>query len=345
MMERTFFTRATLVAATLVAAPALAQPQELQRVGYVTVVGGTGAGLTGVDQAELLTAASLAPSNNKLVAGHGLRTGADGTAVVLLPGFETVVYLEPESELLLPAKSASDGGATLAILAGRVSVVPKPRNNRWLVVSVHAGGRAAGYTLSQGASLFIEAGEDHSTVSVRLGSAIFFPGVAGPDVLDASGQPANRDGVLLGEGQQISVQAQAQAAQDPEAGVVVPRRLGDDVLAFAVARTGLWLDRAEKGDFTPVKTASRGAPELLSAAFEPRLVFDQARPVLAQPARGQRTTTEQPLLSPTQTLARSSFPGDAIGLRKVQGSLIVQGKTGSLVINSFATLPIQLDRK
>jgi hypothetical protein len=230
--------------------------------------------------------------------------------------------------------------------------VRKPTSTHWLLLAAGPElGGAVGYTLSKGASLFVEAGEHSVTFASRQGGALYFPGRVPAGVLiDASGEPVDKSGVTVRQGQRIVAQAPMEPEPDGQADVVVPAELPGDMRAFALAQSENWLKAAEQGDFTPVRGATRAAPEMLGAEFEPSLVFDQARPVVAAPSPRGVTGAVGTTMNPAQTLLESGVPGTVIAGQRYRRSRIIGNPgttgtgTGALTVNRAAELLVRLSR-
>lgn len=344
--------RALAAVSAVIAALTLSAAGRGQDAGeaYITVLGGGGA--------ERLTAEGAAPidptrfslDRNQLNASDGLRTVADGTAVVVLPGLDALVYLEPATELRLGTPPAADSGVALIIgvVSGRATVVQKATSQHWLAIEAgsKSGGPAA-YTLSKGAALFIESGPDGVSFASRRGQGSLYKGlVPAAKLIDASGALAGASSVTVAEGKRMTVRAAAQPAAENDAGAVVPTGLGDTVRTFATNQSARWLEAAERGDFTPVRGAARGAPELLSAGFEPAMVFDQPRPALTTATARPADTAVRPTLDPSQALTQAGTPGSAVAGQKFRRSRIIANpgtsRTGALQINQFSTPVFQL---
>ncbi len=344
-----------LVAVALVSTAAPAQSESADRAAFVTVVGQRGE----VMHVDAAGESRIAPDvfsreQNRIGPGERVRTTSQGSAALVLPAYGAVVYLEGSSELRLMEPSAPDSGVSVFLLLtkGRAAVIRRSGHVEWLLVAAEAEAPGvAGYTLSKGASLFVEAGAHGVTFAARAGNAWYYAGpVPAGALIDASGEPADQSGVQLPQGQRISTQAPPRPVPDGEAGMVVPPQLDIDMWTFARAQGNQWLEQAERGDFTPVRGAARAAPEMLRAELEPSLKFDQPRPVLVAPAARAVTRAIQAARSPAQTLVESDIPGTVIAAQRFRRSRIIgspgttAGRAGALTINRAAELPIRLRR-
>ena len=332
---------------------AQSEPEDL--AAFVTVVGGAGAVRVEAEAPVRITVEgySFELERNRIALGEGVRTYPDGSAVLILPYYDAVVYLEGSSELRIaePAMPGSGIDLIVRISTGRVWVIRKPGNERWLLIAGGKGGAAApaGYTLSKGASLFVEADSRGVTFAVRSGEGRFFRGqVPAAVLIDASGQLADRTGELLSEGHRVSTQDPAGPAPDADAATLVAGGFSADTDKFALARSAHWLQEAERGDFTPVRGGARASPRLLAVELEPTLAFDQPRPVFTAPAPRAAPSPVRVTLSPSQALIESGVPGSVVAGQRFRRSRIIgspgAGGTGALIVNPAAELQIKFGR-
>ena len=344
----------TLAAAAWICSSAQGQTDYGDLGGFVTIVGGSQEVSRIEAEAVSTIPAAFSYGQNRIEPGEGVRTGDDATAVVLFPGLGAVAYLDPASELRLVESLTPDSGIGVFLVAvtGRVSVVRKPSADLWLLFAVETeAGDPVGYTLSKGASLFVEAEEGRVTFAARHGDAVYYSGGVPAGVLiDASGQPADVSGVALRQGQRLSAQVPERTEDDERVGLVVPGWAPAEVETFALAQSELWLKSAERGDFTPVRGATRAAPELLGAQFAPALVFDQAVPSVAVQATRPATSPVRTTLNPSQALLESGVPGTVIAGQRFRRSRIIGNPgtttagTGALTVNRAAELLVTLSR-
>jgi len=345
--------KAVVAIASLTVA-ASAQPESVETDAFVTVIGGGGEVMRVYAEGASEITGEFSFDRNMIGPGEGVRTTEDATAVLILPGYGAVVYLEESSELRLEEPAVPGTGVDLLVVLarGRASVIRKPGNVHWLVVAAEAEApEAKGYTLSSGASLFVEARADGVVLATRAGEAWYYSGqVPAGRLIDASGEPIDKSGVPVPQGQRVSTQVPIRPVPDEEADIVVPTRLYDDMGAFALAQSHLWLEKAEQGEFTPVRGPTRGAPKVLGAEFEPSLVFDQPRPALAAPAPRPTRRAVQTTRSPAQTLVESGVPGTVVAGQRFRRSRIIGNPgtagpgTGALTINRAAVLLVRLSR-
>lgn len=343
-----------VVAVAFSAVAAAAQPESVETEAFVTVVGGRGDVMRVYADGTSKITGEFSFDRNMIGPGEGVSTSEDASAVLVLPGYGAVVYLEETSELRLQEPAAPETGVNvLLILAkGRASVIRKPGNVHWLVVAAEAvAPETTGYTLSSGASLFVEARADGVVFATRAGEAWYYSGQVPADrLIDPSGELINKSGVAVPQGQRVSTLAPVRPVPDEQAAVIVPARLYSDMGDFALAQSHLWLEKAEQGEFTPVRGPTRGAPKVLGAEFEPSLAFDQPRPAIAAPAPRAARRAVQTTMSPAQTLIESGVPGTVVAGQRFRRSRIIGNPgtagpgTGALTINRAAELLVRLSR-
>jgi hypothetical protein len=303
---------------------------------------------------------SLFPlENNTLDPGEGVQTEPGTTAVVMLPGYGAIVYLEESSELYWVAPVGPTGksvpnisgvGPVLRLTKGRASVVRKSDHTAWLVVAAEGeAASAAGYTISKGASLVVEAAHDHVRFSIGRGEALCFAGrVPAGALVGPSGDLLDASGVVLKQGQSVFIQAPPVPQPETEVVAVVPSRLGDDMYRFGLTQGNAWLRRAEEGDFIPKRSPGRGAPLPLAPELEPSLVFDQPRAVQGGVSPRPTPGAVRATLSPGQTLAESDVPATAVAGQRFRRTRIIGpgvGPAGSIRINPAARSLIRLRRQ
>jgi hypothetical protein len=340
---------AAVIAVTALSAVTLGQPEDADTPAFVTVVTGGGAERVRGESSSRIDPAVFSLEQNGLGPGDGIRTVPDGTAIVMLPGASAVAYLEGSTELRVMQPSTPDRGVSVSLIVtkGRVSVVQKLDADRWLLVSAGpAEDKAVSYTLSKGCSLFVDAGAGGVSFAARRGDALYFSGpVPAGALVDASGKPIGTAGTALPQGQRISVQAPDKPVPDKDANIVVPGRHTDDTYSFGLVHSDQWLQRAEEGDFTPVRAATRGAPEVLMVEMEPSLAFDQPRPVSVAPSPRAAPSAVRTTASPAQNLIQSGVPGSVVAGQRYLRSRIIGNPgtvgTGALMVNRSARPPIR----
>ena len=337
-------------------AGAVAQPEPKELAAFVTVVGGAGAVRLETEPPVRITVEEYAfdPDKNRIGVGEGVGTEQDGSAVLILPDYAAVVYLEGSSELRIvePAMPGSGIDLIVRITSGRAWVIRKPGNERWLLIAGGSddGTASPGYTLSKGASLFVEADSQGVSFAVRSGEGRFFRGqIPAAVLIDASGQLVDRTGELLAQGLRVSTREPGGPAADADAGTLVADGLRADTDKFALAQSDDWLKEAERGDFTPVRGSARAAPQLLAAAklgesatvYEPRMVF-------AAPAPRAAPSPVRVSLSQSLALLESGVPGSVLAGQRFRRSRIIgnpgTGGTGALIVNPAAELQIKFGR-
>lgn len=330
----------SLTAVVALSNASLAQIDQSPPVAYVTVLTGSGA-TRGVSGPSFPTAIRLFNDRN-----HGLRPGDtvatldDGTAVVLLPDYKIVVHQDPTTQLQLGDVSTRDNviPVSLTVIEGSVHVVRKPAaqfqsDKAWLVIAGGTG-PAIGYTLSKEASLVIQAGANGVTFTVTGGQATFFSGrIPGGPLIGPDDQPVDKTGVVLTQGQRISTQRPAAAETDQETPRLAWKRMTEDLDQFSLAHSNSWVERAEKGDFTPVRgEAATGAGDFGVEIGKPRQTFDQPRTTVTSPApRSVVTAVQAPQVTTALSLIGTGNAASVIIAQKLRRSRIIgnPGTAGS----------------
>jgi hypothetical protein len=318
--------------------------------GFVTVIGGEGGVTRVVDDESAPIPARFSFDQSAIGPGESVQTAADATAVLVLPGFDTTVYLGGSTKWLASDLRGTDTGVSMKLECdgGSASIIRKLQSPDWMLLVARAGA-ARGYTLSRGASLFVEMSEQGVSFSARSGDAWFFAGdVPEGRLVDESGNLIDDSGVHLAQGQRVTSTAPAAATADEEAGTIAPPGMRDDLETFALAQSDQWLQQAERGDFTPVRGPGRAAPEVMQGGLEPSLAFDQPRPVLTGPAPRPTAGAVRTTLDPAQSLVASGVPGTVVAGQRFRRSRIIGNPgtagpgSGALTINRAADLLVRL---
>jgi hypothetical protein len=222
----------------------------------------------------------------------------------------------------------------------------KTSQDEWLLISCTSW---PAYTLSKGASIVVSADGAEARFNVTRGSALYFA-QAVPEgmLLDAEGQPIDRTGVAIPEGQQVSTR-QPQPTADAGSSSAASKSLSADLYKFGLGLGDEWVADAEQGDLVPVRGESRAPMEALADAgrvSEP--AFDQPRTVVVTPVQRTTRSAVQPVqVGDAVTALRSSgVPTEVvIGQRFVRTRIIGNpGTTGGQQIraNPFAEQLIRL---
>ena len=284
----------------------LAQPQ----APYAVVTAVTGGGATRGPGGPAFPAEWNFDSDDHVVRpGQSVVTAADGSAVVMVPEYETAIHVGGDgrpAEFRVTAIEQNEHQAPLAlhVAAGRAMVVRKSFDRRWLAVGFGGAG-GEGYIASRGATFTVEALADGVSVYVSQGEALRFGGaipvrLAGPAnaaLLDAAG-------AVVAPGERWS---SVEAAAPGEAPGVVPEGadlMGRDLFEFGLTKGAHWVKQAEEGDLTP----ERGDVPGVADAFAEQVGV--GRPTFDQPSGGlvivsPRTTvlTTTPVVGVTQNTA------------------------------------------
>jgi len=248
--------------------------------------------------------------------GETIVTAEDGTAVLMLPGYETVVHLgdgSGSSQLILEEVPALERGVPIGLTVerGPALIVRKPGDRRWLLVACRSGA-TQGYVLSRGASFVARVGADALTFSVSQGEAVYFAGPPAGRLIDEAGELIDRAGVVIAPGQRLSVEAPAQPTPDTAS---VPRalnRMNEGLYAFGLTKGEQWVERAEQGDLIPARGPIRGVPRALAEQVGvPRATFDQPRSVAV-------VSTPRVVTAPVSVAVRPTPVVENVGISLIQ---------------------------
>ena len=251
--------------------------------------------------------------------GETIVTADDGAAVLMLPGYETVIHLgdgQSRSELALAEASGLDSGVPLGLTltAGHALIVRKPSDQRWLLFAGRSAAAEA-YVLSRGASFVARADADEVTFSVSHGEVVYFSGPPAQRLIDEAGELIDRTGVVIPAGQRVSAGAPAQAVPDAESVPQAINRLNDGLYAFGLQKGRQWVEQAEQGDLIPAKGAVRGAARVFAAEVGvPRATFDQPRSVAV-------VTTPRVVTAPTRTALVAAPVVQNVGISLIQSRI------------------------
>ena len=248
--------------------------------------------------------------------GETIITAEDGTAVLMLPGYETVVHLgdgSGSSQLTLEEVPALEGGVPIGLTLerGPALIVRRPSDRRWLLVACRVG-PTQGYVLSRGASFVARAGADGLTFSVSQGEAVYFAGPPARRLIDEAGELLDRAGVGIAPGQRLSVEAPAQPAPDTESVPQALNRMNQGLYVFGLTKGEQWVERAEQGDLIPARGPVRGVPRALAGEIGvPRATFDQPRSVAV-------VTTPRVATAPVGVAVRPAPVVENLGISLIQ---------------------------
>ena len=287
------------------------------------------------------------PTENRIRPGERVQTGANSKAMLVIPGYDAVIYLEPSSELgLVESPTAERGvGVHVVVSSGRATVVRGTSATRWMVISGEpAVPAAAAFALTRNATVRVEVRRDSVSFTGVKGKG--WRGVGAlPDraLLDALGEPVAPGLTPLGEGQQVVTPMPAVAVPSETPGALLPVEASGVVSQFAREQSAEWVESAARGDFTPMKSAGRESPELLQASTEFRPMYDQPRPGTPRTPARTGFAVVQAARNPAQTLAESSSPGTAVAAARFLNARVVgSSASGALTFNRFARLPFVL---
>jgi len=289
--------------------------------------------------------AIFSTEKNRISPGQSVGTGATSAAMLVIPGYDAVIYLEPSSELgLVEPPTAERGvGVHVVVFSGRATVVRGSSAARWMVISgAPEVPAAAAFALTRNATMRVEVRRD--SVSFAGVKEKAWHGVGAlPDraLLDPSGEPVAVGLTPIGEGQQVVTPMPAVALPGARDVLLLPEASGV-VSEFARSQSVAWVVSAEQGDFTPMRSAGRESPGLLQPS---ELVLKYDQPRAGTPRTPARTgfAVVQAARNPAQTLAESSFPGTAVAASRFLNARVVgSSASGALSFNRFARLPFVL---
>lgn len=328
-------TCAALVSALAVCGTATGKP-----IGMVTVMSDDGVTIVRDGQPEPLDPLEARLRDREIEIGEAVATTASGTAVVYFSDYGTVAALQSASKLLLEKSNsgANDISLTLRLAQGRVLVTRKSSESG-PVALVCESGQAVGYVLLLEGVVLASIEGPNVVFTTLAGEASYFEG--------AVSDRAAADGRRVVEGQQVSFTS-GPAPADTSAARALWQDTDDRAFAFGLQRSDDWVQRAEEGDFTPVRSAeSRAEPELVGTEFIPPQAFDQPTQLAAVTTPQQvGVQSLRTVVSPAQGLVQSGIPGSVIAGQRFRRSIIIgnPGTTGSgpITINPSAELLIRI---
>ncbi len=313
-----------------------------QTTGVVTVTANAAIGRSGQPPISVPLIFRLA--DREVGVGDEIVTLANGSAVVRFADYGTVVNLWPESKLLLENIPSRAKHVALGLRLGQgTAVLTRKASGPGFVALVGDTGQVQGHVLLEEGSVVVSVQGTKVVVESLQGSARF---ISGP-LLDAP--LAAGDGRLLSAGQQVTAGAdEAPMPVAPGRAEDVWRQIHEITYAYGVKRSTRWIEQAEKGDFTPVRSEeSRAEPELVGTDFAPPQRFDQPTQ-LAAVSTIQATSVQslRTVISPAQGLVESGVPGSVIAGQRFRRSVIIgnPGASGGgpLTVNPAAELLIRL---
>lgn len=285
------------------------------------------------------------PGNNRISPGERMQTGAKSSAMLVIPDYDAVIYLEPSSvlDLVEPPTAEPGVGVHVVVSSGRATIVRGSSAARWMVISgVPEVREKAAFALTSNATVRIEVRRDSVGFDGVKGKAFYGRGsLLNRAMFDPSGQPLGDLTPIL-EGQQVITPMPATPVPPGARGVLLPVEASSVVSEFSRAQSVAWVDTAEQGDFTPMRGAGQESPGLLQTQGE-SLSYDPPR--AGTPRAPARTTfaVVQTVRNPAQTLAGSSSPGTVVAARRFLSARVVgSSASGALTFNRFARPPFVL---
>ena len=259
-------------------------------------------------------------------------TAEDGTAVLTLPGYDTIIHLgdgRGRSELSLNTSRAMQREIPLALdlVSGQALIVCKPDDRRWLLMVCH-NEATEGYALSRGASYVARADDDGFTFAVSHGEVRYFGGRVGARLFDNRSELIGREGMIIPAGQSLSTRAPEDLRADADAVPQALNQMNDTVYAFAQTKGTQWIERAEQGDLIPARQASRGVAHVFAEQVGVgRSAFDQPRsPVVV--------TTPRVTLAPMTTSFRAATVTQNFALSLAQSTTPTEAVVGQRLLRT-----------
>lgn len=336
------------MSACLFAVVDLAAQDDLE-FGYITALVGSG-GRYGVDGDQINSTMDrrFREAEHVLRPGDELSTNPGGRMVIGLPAADVSIQLEESSAIEFVELSVVDTPvpAALTLLAGRMVVSTGPGGNESLIV----GGKtnsAEAYLFSRGASVAVMADGDELSFYVLNGQATFQQGE-----LDEEGRMANGDGEPIGTGQWVSTTdgLVKDTGAPTRLTAIADASYQDDLFfEFALGAGAYWIERAEKGDLTPVRTAARGQLSVLpSAGLAPEFTFDQPMAgIIAPVSRAGTQPVRSQAISPVQVALESGRPASVVVAQRQLRTRIIGSPgtaSGPIQFNRNAEVLIQIGR-
>lgn len=346
---------AAIAAAVPLGVSTVGHAQEMEPVAYVTVVTGAGATRGASGPAFPTEPGGFSDERSGLAVGERVHTLDGSAATLVFPASGIVVRLEQSSELSLNALPVVDNAleVSLTLLRGRVYVARRQSDTRWLLVAGTCdAGR--GYTMSRGGAISVSVDADGVAFAAVRGDVVFFKGDAPAEApVDQAGELTDTTGIPLPEGHHVTTRMRyepAPAIPETLRGPVAAGALAGTLYALGLQASEEWVERAEQGDFTPVRAVSRGTPELFAPEpLGPELTFDQPRsPIVAPAPRAGVQAVQTQGVNPVRALLETRRPTSVVvGQRLARTRIIGSPGTspGAIRVNPNAELLIRLPRR
>jgi len=322
-------------------------------IAYVTSVAGEGAVRGSTGDSFPVAPELFSDEANGLSVGETIDVRPGGQANILFPEHGTVIGLGESCKLRLSALPVVDGviPAALTLLNGKAIVATKPDSRRWLAITGSSGAGKV-FLLFTGGVMTIQAGAEGVTFAVSSGEAwLFGGGIPNVPLADASGQIRAQGGVRIAPGESTSTMVIGAKKEIPGALSASANMASAtaSVYDFGLSSASRWVKEAERGDFTPVRTSSRGAETMFaSEASLAGLSFDQPRTSVVTPASSNAPRAVQTVLAnPVRALQESRRPTSVIiGSRLARTRIIGSPGTasGAIRVNPQVEPLIRLPR-
>ncbi|MHC5112543.1 MAG: hypothetical protein ACYTHJ_22005, partial [Planctomycetota bacterium] len=110
---------------------------------------------------------------------------------------------------------------------------------------------------------------------------------------------------------------------------------GDALYALGIRAGETWVERAEQGDFTPVRLAASAPTSVLpQGGLGPQYAFDQARAnIVASLPTSLRTPVRTQGANPARALLQSSRPTEVVIGSRLARTRIIRGRNGGIGVN------------
>jgi len=305
---------------------ALAQPEP---VAFVTVQ--TGGGARRADSGDAFKVAAGTVYENGLAPGEGVATAPDGSAVLLLQEYDVVIRLDSATEFTVIEVAALGEQIAVApvLRRGSALVVQRSGDDRWMLVAGESGAGSA-YALARGASVSLSVIDGGVSFSSGGGEVYCYQGpIPAGDLLTGAGQPADQTGVALSPGQSVA-SANLRQPRTDDTVAIQASALGQSLYEFGLSSGTFWIQKAERGDFTPVRASERGTFEVVRGEIGAGTAFDSPSTVLVTPSAVtlSQPIRTAPLANPAQQLIASGIPSSVVVGQRLRRTRII-GSSGT----------------
>lgn len=323
-----------LASVALAAAVPVASAQEIEAL---VIPLGSGATLS-EDDGEALSEPQdrFTIRTNEFTGTNTLRT-SETEAVVLYQGVGIMARVAVNSTVTRPALPVVDNerAVSIGLADGEVVIQASQDDMTWVVASAGKD-RRDGFVVMRKGIVGISAG-DNSVFASLSGTAYYFAGNVPAFGVQWDEQSFRQTAdVVIGPGSQFRVGIDELAVQGvPESLRELSRDPGNSLYALGLRAGEAWVERAEQGDFTPVRLSAGAPPSVLpSSGLGPQYAFDQARAAVVSAApQAARTPVRTQGASPVRTLLATGRPTEVIIGQRLARTRIVRGRVGGIGVN------------